>query len=698
MAPVRTANRRAHRDHTQHQPTAQTDPNHDPSQDIFIDPMMGTALQIYVEKDVESRDTIVELISTHGGIVSPGYSGVPYVLVDPHKESGQSLFRQYVGKKGKIVLDAKWVIECVNTGQLQTYHTSWAGCKVTGKEQVIPVAHHVQPGPVPPPPPPMLPGPDDMAHQMQQQAPPAHSPQVLEPQAQHPPPIPPPISASATDPLVHHAQHAFQYAVYGAPSMHPPTAAPPQSWQAANGIAPSQTHMQPPPHMMPHDPYRDGQAAWGSAYHQPPPPPPPSHPGALVAPPGSEYDYRYREDQRPWVPSPEYYQPPYEPAAYTEQDAYMDEAGPPTAESSTAVVAAAAAVAAAAVAASAAAETAPSDDNTRGRKRIRAQPQPAPPASTLVVNRRNPPVRSPTPPTRVIKSTYGGNLFTSDDVMYLKKYIDYCQEQGLVLSLREICERIAVKAPHHTFYSWRRYCNKHQIRLGGYAMDVPETDEDLGNGEPQPIQQQQPMDPPPPQVMAEDQQRQHVPIPGAAPGTIAAAKQAAAADVNRTRSPTPPRALFRSTTGKGVAFTDEDVTFLVRFFEYRNRIQNGKVDMVTFWKDVAAKAPHHSRASWMKFYRRHKHELHYEDGDAPLPAPPEKKMRYSVQDDVLLAKYFYHKPEGTSDRVFQDFGRLHPHHPWKGWQEHHRIHKTKIDHLIEQLGRGENIDVPPEES
>ena len=63
----------------------------------------------------------------------------------------------------------------------------------------------------------------------------------------------------------------------------------------------------------------------------------------------------------------------------------------------------------------------------------------------------------------MIKSTYGGNLFTADDVLYLKKYIDYCQEQGLVLrfvtecidddngpdnrtfSLREICERIAIK-------------------------------------------------------------------------------------------------------------------------------------------------------------------------------------------------------------------------------------------------------------
>ncbi|TFY68788.1 hypothetical protein EVJ58_g792 [Rhodofomes roseus] len=695
MAPARTANRRAQRDHAFQQPVAQPDPNHDPSQDIFIDPMMGTALQIYVEKDVEGRDTIVELITTHGGIVSPGYSGVPYILVDPYKESGQSLFRQYTGKKGKIILNAKWVIECVNTGQLQTYHNNWAECKVTGEEQVIPETRHVQP-PAPLLPPPVMPSPEEMAHQMQQ-VPPPLPPQVLDPQAQHPPPIPPPISAAATDPLVHHPQHAFPYAVYGPPSMHPPTAAPPQSWQAANGIAPSQTHMHPPPpppppHMIPHDPYRDGQAAWAGPYHQPPPPPPP-HPGAMVPPPpGAEYDYRYRDDQRTWVAPPEYYQQPYEPAPYPEQDAYMEEVGPSTADSSTV-----------AAAPTAVAEPSPAGDKSRGRKRVRAQPQPAPPASTLVANRRNPPARSPTPPTRVIKSTYGGNLFTSDDVMYLKKYIDYSQEQGLVLSLREICERIAVKAPHHTFYSWRRYCNKHQIRLGGYVMDVPEGDEDLGSDEPQSqqVQQgqqpQQPMDAPlpQPQDMA-DNQLQHIPIPGAAPGTIAAAHRVAAADVNRTRSPTPPRALFRSTTGKGVAFTDEDVTFLVRFLEYRNRTQSGKIDMVTFWKDVAAKAPHHSRASWMKFYRRHKHELHHSDEDAPLPAPPEKKMRYSRQDDVLLAKHFYHKPEGTSDRVFQDFGRLYPHHPWKGWQEHHRIHKAKIDHLIHLLGQGENIDVGPD--
>ena len=70
---------------------------------------------------------------------------------------------------------------------------------------------------------------------------------------------------------------------------------------------------------------------------------------------------------------------------------------------------------------------------TRGRKRTKTHHQPAPHASELVAKARNAPARSPTPPTRVIKSTYGGNLFTSDDIEYLKRYIDYCQEQGLVL-------------------------------------------------------------------------------------------------------------------------------------------------------------------------------------------------------------------------------------------------------------------------
>jgi hypothetical protein len=105
-----------------------------------------------------------------------------------------------------------------------------------------------------------------------------------------------------------------------------------------------------------------------------------------------------------------------------------------------------------------------------------------------------------------------------------------------------------------------------------------------------------------------------------------------------------------------------------------SRRSQGKLDMVAFWKeiaqkvstpyyritssDVVMKAPHHSRASWMKFYRRHKHELNHTENDDPLPQVPEKKMRYSRADDVLLAKFFFNKPDGTSDKIFQAFGRL----------------------------------------
>lgn len=109
--------------------------------------------------------------------------------------------------------------------------------------------------------------------------------------------------------------------------------------------------------------------------------------------------------------------------------------------------------------------------------------------------------------------------------------------------------------------------------VGDEGEDVPPVDPDV---------QQQQVEPTPPAAQPVTN--------GVGPGTIAVAKRAATGDTQRTRSPTPPRALFRSTTGKGVAFTDEDVTFLVRFLAYRTRTQeDGKVDMVAFWKDVATK-------------------------------------------------------------------------------------------------------------
>ncbi|THH01438.1 hypothetical protein EW145_g6916 [Phellinidium pouzarii] len=645
--------------------------------ELFLEPMMGTPLAMYIEKDVVDRDQLVELIVKHGGGVSPGYSGVTLILVDPHTESGQSLYRQYAGKKGKTVLSSHWIHECISKGALQTYHTNWAGCKVNGTEEVLPRAGPSSNGNMssssaasrrarPP--------------ERAQLAPPATLPPP-QPQAQvqpHPPPQQ--LTTNHATNFAHQTMQSgqttmmtpatplttqnFSYSVYpGQPAQHhaarptmPPPTAPSQAWHPETTSISSHQHSA---HIL--LPQRS-QNLFGRDDHWGEPgagfphmPTPTDTHNMAVLNDGhvtGYYDHRYREGQNGWADnSQDYYEPPqaYNPSYQPEQYVPL-----------------------------------PAPSNMT--------PQPAPPASALVLNRRRIPARSPTPPKRVIKSTYGGNLFTADDVLYLKKYIDYCQEQGLVLSLREICERIAVKAPHHTFYSWRRYCNKHQIRLGGYAMDVgsrslspPARQENVQFAEVG-------------EVGDIGEESEVISAPQLAPEglfTIAAAQNVIQERGLGNRSPTPPRALFRSTTGKGVAFTIEDVAFLCKFMAYRKA--QGRLDMVTFWKDVATKAPHHSRASWMKYYRRHKHELNRIEGDEPLPPPPPKKMRYGFSDDILLAQYFANIPEGTSDKVFQDFAKLNPHHPWKGWQEHHRIHKAKIDHLIQRINSGEILDLEGED-
>ncbi len=57
--------------------------------------------------------------------------------VDPLKPSGQNLYRQYAQKKGKVVLDSRWVHECIKAGDLLVYNSNWGGCKVTGNEMYV---------------------------------------------------------------------------------------------------------------------------------------------------------------------------------------------------------------------------------------------------------------------------------------------------------------------------------------------------------------------------------------------------------------------------------------------------------------------------------------------------------------------------------------------------------------------------------
>lgn len=59
------------------------------------------------------------------------------------------------------------------------------------------------------------------------------------------------------------------------------------------------------------------------------------------------------------------------------------------------------------------------------------------------------------------------------------------------------------------------------------------------------------------------------PLVGDGPFTINDAERMFHEKRLRNRSPTPPRALFRSTTGKGIAFTSEDVAFLCKYMAYR---------------------------------------------------------------------------------------------------------------------------------
>lgn len=63
MAPARSSNRRTQHDQSNSARPAGLDEHHGVDEELFLEPMMGTPLAIYVEKDVEDRDAIVDLIT-----------------------------------------------------------------------------------------------------------------------------------------------------------------------------------------------------------------------------------------------------------------------------------------------------------------------------------------------------------------------------------------------------------------------------------------------------------------------------------------------------------------------------------------------------------------------------------------------------------------------------------------------------------
>ncbi|KAI4526388.1 hypothetical protein K525DRAFT_277089 [Schizophyllum commune Loenen D] len=672
-----------------------------PVSDLFVDPMMGCPLAMYVDKDVPDQAEIQRLIVEHGGNVSLGYSAVPYILINPRTESGQRLWRQWAHKTNKkIILDARWVRECIKAGELQTRRTEWAGCKVQGNEwdedgcdppAQAPPDTAVPPEPIPPAPS----APADAAATASYMPEPTASTlaSLASTSVAHAP-----LASTSTAHVLPHdttterhdqatqasLQYVPEYSGYAYDTMgnyHAMSSvysyAPAPRWgtttqqvaadsvlhyghveQAHTQVDQTHAHAMAMTDSQPlRAQYRQQDAWYPHAYSQQ----------------QTEYDYTrvqqqyaYYDNTMAYEQQQQAYAAPYPQHPHQPQDT-LSAAMPvtpqlppapepmvvdsPTKDPSTED----------ASEPSASEQTPPPHTQPslapppplRGRRSRRTGPLDA----SVLVARSNPPPRSPTPPSRVQISRFGGHAFTDEDKEYLDRYIQYCQDAGIMLSLREICERVALKAPHHTFYSWRRYCNKHKKRLGGYKMshclspspEEEDEEEEEGEGENEGEGEmdttgyngyeaqyygeygEQGME-----MQGQDSglhQHPH-PVASTSSHTLETSTQAQSGqpqghsgqsqnpdpspssdeetdgpvqDDIPSRSPSPPRALFRSTTGKGVAFTDADVTFLVRTLAYR-RAQGRKMDG-EFWRDICEKAPHHSRASWMKYWRRHRHEL-----------------------------------------------------------------------------------------
>lgn len=64
MAPARSSTRHPHIDQNSiQQPDAHRDVDPNVNPELFIDPMLGTPLAMYIEKDVEDRETVAGVIT-----------------------------------------------------------------------------------------------------------------------------------------------------------------------------------------------------------------------------------------------------------------------------------------------------------------------------------------------------------------------------------------------------------------------------------------------------------------------------------------------------------------------------------------------------------------------------------------------------------------------------------------------------------
>jgi hypothetical protein len=72
MAPARSTRRNQHEQSIPLRSGQDASPSADgPGGDLFLEPMMGTPLNVYIEKEVEDRDALVELVTV-------GYPSIIY--------------------------------------------------------------------------------------------------------------------------------------------------------------------------------------------------------------------------------------------------------------------------------------------------------------------------------------------------------------------------------------------------------------------------------------------------------------------------------------------------------------------------------------------------------------------------------------------------------------------------------------------
>ncbi|EGO30923.1 hypothetical protein SERLADRAFT_345204 [Serpula lacrymans var. lacrymans S7.9] len=84
-----------------------------------------------------------------------------------------------------------------------------------------------------------------------------------------------------------------------------------------------------------------------------------------------------------------------------------------------------------------------------------------PPHASIIVP--DVPSRSPTPPTLIIAGNRG-NKYTEEDRSFFLKFISWELKNDPSLSKKELCEKLAEKAPHHSATSWAgHWHSRHDI-------------------------------------------------------------------------------------------------------------------------------------------------------------------------------------------------------------------------------------------